>query len=564
MVIDEPPKSTRAALAPVHVVTDPQYFAYCLESAALLHNLGKLHHDRGTEGSDDAMKAYSQSIQMRIKAQNVSQASAKKYQQQSLPAATNDDNDRPTLDKMANYLADLRKRSSELRRAGVQHRADAGSAYFYPHDAPATLRRRDTAMVGMNAFTRPLLLPVSEGYDPRLPGHEFVSSMSYPFQVNGAVGVGSSAGTTTTQQQPPRRRGGLKRSTPSSHLINPAGMPGYNSNASSQYHTPTNGSTTSNAATTNNNTANTNRHGYQPQPYHSLGCTPYTVSYNAGVSPTTLSSEVQKVNSLAAFTLYNIGLLHQTDRSHKEARESYEIASSMLLTMPAHLGQRTAVSLLSVMIRNNLGYVAYRTEQYDVAAEHFQVASNASLDLSLMYAPTAAMAANPTLESEGLRSSRRRLGRSNVAILCNLSLTLGRLGRNGQDVLDVANVALQISTRMEEEARQYREAVAVATNNSGPAQSSSTNTRPSDEDGLDLTILPYVRGRAHHGFTDTDAAMEQYRLFLSIVEQSGRRSSHPYSVAAMQQILTLSESDALAAIEEMLRKVGDGHAAAAA
>ena len=184
MVIDEPPKSTRAAPAPAPepapAVTDRQYFAYCLESAALLHNLGTLHHDRGTEGSDDAMKAYSQSIQMRIKAQNVSEASAKRsqllslQQQQQLtsllPATTNDDNDRPTLDEMADHLADLRKRSSDLRRAGAQRRADAGSAYIYPHDAPATLRRRDTAMVGLNAFTRPLLLPVSEGYDPRLPG----------------------------------------------------------------------------------------------------------------------------------------------------------------------------------------------------------------------------------------------------------------------------------------------------------------------------------------------------------------------------------------------------------
>ena len=349
-------------------------------------------------------------------------------------------------------------------------------------------------------------------------------------------------------------------------------MPGYNSNKSSQHHTPTNGSTStstgpSSAAT--NNTANTNRHGYQPQPYHSLGCTPYNVSYNAGVGycndPTAMSSEVQKVNSLAAFTLYNIGLLHQTDRSHREARESYEIASSMLLTMPVHLGQRTVVSLLSVMIRNNLGYVAYRTNDMTTAAEHFQVASNQSLDLSLIYAPTAAMATNPTPESEGLRASRRRLGRSNVAILCNLSLTLGHLGRNRQDVLDVANAALQISTRIEEDARQYREAVAVAANNNtSPAHSSSTATKPNDGDGLDLTVLPYVRGRAHHGLADTNAAMEQYRSFLSIVKRSGHRSSHPYSVAAMQQILTLSQSDALVAIEEVLRKVGDGHAAAAA
>ena len=175
------------------------------------------------------------------------------------------------------------------------------------------------------------------------------------------------------------------------------------------------------------------------------------------------------------------------------------------------------------------------------------------------------MATNPTPESEGLRASRRRLGRSNAAILCNLSLTLGHLGRNRQDVLDVANAALQISTRMEEDARQYREAVAVAANNNtSPAHSSSTATKPNDEDGLDLTVLPYVRGRAHHGLADTNAAMEQYRSFLSIVERSGHRSSHPYSVAAMQQILTLSQSDALVAIEEVLRKVSDGHAAAAA
>lgn len=553
VIVDEPPKSTRAAPAPAPV-TDPQYLAYCLESAALLHNLGKLHHDRGTEGSNDAMKAYSQSIQMRIKAQNVAEASAKRFQlhvlplqqqqqQLMLPAAANDDDDRPTLDAMANHLTDLRERSSDLHRAAAQRRADAGSAYVYPHDTPATLlvRRGDTAMVGMNAFTRPLLLPVSEGYDPRLPGHEFVSSMSYPFQqaqvhvpaagmVNCAVGVGSSAGSagattgTAQQQQPPRRRGGLKRSTPLSHLINPAGVP-----------------------------------GYQPQPYHSPVC---TVSCNTGVSccngPMGLFSEVQKVNSLAAFTLYNIGLLHQTDRSHKEARESYEISSSVLSTMPAHLGQRTAVALLSVMIRNNLGYLAYRTEQYDVAAEHFQVASNASLDLSLMYAPTAAMSPNPTLEGEGVRTTRRRLGRSNVATLCNLSLALGRLGQNRRDALDVANAALQLSTRMEEEARQYRVAMAAA------AATGNGSNLPNDEDGLDLTILPYVRGRAHHDLNNADAAIEQYRSFLSAVERNGHRSSHPYSVAAMQQILTLSQSDALAAIEELLRKVGDGHTAAAA
>lgn len=166
-------------------------------------------------------------------------------------------------------------------------------------------------------------------------------------------------------------------------------MPGYNSNASSQYHTPTNGSTStssSNAAT--NNTANTNRLGYQPQPYHSLGCSPYTVSCNAGVGycngPTALSSEVQKVNSLAAFTLYNIGLLHQTDRSHKEARESYEIASSMLLTMPVHLGQRTAVSLLGVMIRNNLGCVAYRTNDTVFQSIFLSVALSCTVLLRLV------------------------------------------------------------------------------------------------------------------------------------------------------------------------------------
>ena len=58
--------------------------------------------------------------------------------------------------------------------------------------------------------------------------------------------------------------------------------------------------------------------------------------------------------------------------------------------------------------------------------------------------------------------------------------------------------------------------------------------------------------------------MEQHRSFLSVIEQNGHQSSHPYSVAAMQQILTLRQSDALAAVEEMLRRVGDGHTAAAA
>ena len=51
----------------------------------------------------------------------------------------------------------------------------------------------------------------------------------------------------------------------------------------------------------------------------------------------TASSDVQKANSLAAFTLFNIGLLHQNDRSHREARESYEIAVSMMDGVPAHL-----------------------------------------------------------------------------------------------------------------------------------------------------------------------------------------------------------------------------------
>jgi hypothetical protein len=110
---------------------------------------------------------------------------------------------------------------------------------------------------------------------------------------------------------------------------------------------------------------------------------------------------------------------------------------------------------------------------------------------------------------------------------------------------------------MEEEARQYRVAMAAAATGNG-------SNLPNDEDGLDLTILPYVRGRAHHDLNNADAAIEQYRSFLSAVERNGHRSSHPYSVAAMQQILTLSQSDALAAIEELLRKVGDGHTAAAA
>lgn len=274
----------------------------------------------------------------------------------------------------------------------------------------------------------------------------------------------------------------------------------------------------------------------------------------------TVSSEVQKANSLAAFTLFNIGLLHQNDRSHKEARESYEIARSMLDSVPAYLTWN--VTLLRVFIQNNLGYVAYRTDDLTTAAEHFQMASNGSLDLSMMYSPSTATSA--LHRDEALRASRRKLARSNVAILLNLSRALSRLG-NHQDSMDVSNAALQLYSRMQEEEEQYQKSLAEEQRQQQAQQQQQPRTSPQDDDGLDLSVIPFVRARAFQGIRDNVTAMKEYRTFLSIVESHGHNSSHPYYVASMQSVVGMSQDDALAAIEEILAQTtGEAQTAAAA
>ena len=488
--------SASAASTPVPApATDEQFYAYCLEASALLNNLGAAHHDRGTDGADDAMKSYSESIQTRIRAQDAAEAAEQ-------GAGGNSPNpnrgDRPSVREMDDHLTDLRTTISEIRRINAAKRTDAGDDYVYPHDTAMSFRRNETPMVGLNAFTRPCLLPVNDDLTLSQAGSDNLSSAIsgagvHGYGASGTTAAGTTSGTAFPAPSPPgggimkKRRGGLKS------------------------------------------------------------------------TPSTVSSEVQKANSLAAFTLFNIGLLHQNDRSHKEARESYEIARSMLDSVPAYLTWN--VTLLRVFIQNNLGYVAYRTDDLTTAAEHFQMASNGSLDLSMMYSPSTATSA--LHRDEALRASRRKLARSNVAILLNLSRALSRLG-NHQDSMDVSNAALQLYSRMQEEEEQYQKSLAEEQQQAQPQQQPRTSP-PQDDDGLDLSVIPFVRARAFQGIRDNVTAMEEYRTFLSIAESHGHNSSHPYYVASMQSIVGMSQDDALAAIEEILAQTtGEAQTAAAA
>ena len=489
--------SASASASAATTATDEQFYAYCLEASALLNNLGAAHHDRGADGADDAMKAYSESIQTRIRAQDAAEAAEQQQQEGSMsapqPQGAGGSQDRPSVLEMDGHLDDLRRTISDLRRSNAAQRTDAGDDYVYPHDTSRSFRQNETAMVGLNAFTRPCLLPVNDDLTLSFAGSDSLSSAiagaGVPAAASAAfasaTGAASAAGHAGGGGIMKKRRGGLKSTT------------------------------------------------------------------------ATVSSEVQKANSLAAFTLFNIGLLHQNDRSHKEARESYEIARSMLDSVPAYLTWN--VTLLRVFIQNNLGYVAYRTDDLTAAAEHFQMASNGSLDLSMMYSPSTATSA--LHRDEALRASRRKLARSNVAILLNLSRALSRLG-NHQDSMDVSNAALQLYSRMQEEEEQYQQSLAEEQQQQQPQQ---PRTSPQDDDGLDLSVIPFVRGRAFQGIRDNVTAMEEYRTFLSIVESHGHTSSHPYYVASMQSVVGMSQDDALAAIEEILAQTaGEAQAAAAA
>ena len=511
-VSDGTSMSASAASTPVAVpvpgATDEQFYAYCLEASALLNNLGAAHHDRGTAGADDAMKSYSESIQTRIRAQDAAEAAESESGGNSPPSRE----DRPSVSEMDDHLHDLRKTISDLRRTNAAKRSEEGDDYVYPHDTSRSFRRNETAMVGLNAFTRPCLLPVNDGLTLSRAGSDNLSSA--------ISGAGMPTATTTS---------------------------GYGASGSGAFPAPS-------AA---GGTGTGGGGGIMKKRRGGLKSTTSTVS-----------SEVQKANSLAAFTLFNIGLLHQNDRSHKEARESYEIARSMLDSVPAYLTWN--VALLRVFIQNNLGYVAHRTDDLTAAAEHFQMASNGSLDLSMMYSPSTATSA--LHRDEALRASRRKLARSNVAILLNLSRALSRLG-NHQDSMDVSNAALQLYSRMQEEEEQYQRSLAEEQQQQPQAQAQAhqqaqpqpRTSSPQDDDGLDLSVIPFVRARAFQGIRDNVAAMEEYRTFLSIAESHGHNSSHPYYVASMQSIVGMSQDEALAAIEEILAQTtGEAQTAAAA
>ena len=525
-----------AATAPAGPASDEQFYAYCLEASSLLNNLGAAHHDRGADGADDAMRSYSESIQTRIRAQDAAEAAEQEPPSQS--PSSSPPPDRPSVREMDDHLAELRAATAARRRTNAELRAAAGRAATgdgpagdggYPHDTARSLRRNETAMVGLNAFTRPCLLPVDDGLVLSSAGGERLAAV--------ISGTGKRCAQSNTsnfnehQQQPPRPGGIMKKRRSSS------------------------GGSTGTGATTR-----------------------------------TASSDVQKANSLAAFTLFNIGLLHQNDRSHREARESYEIAVSMLDGVPAHLTPWN-VGLLRVFLLNNLGYVACRTDDFAAAAEHFQLASNGSLDLAMMYSP--ATATSVLHRDRALRASRRRLARCNVAILCNLSRALGRLG-NHADSMDVSEAALQLHERMEEDEERYRQGLwaeeqqrqninshLININSSYSHHSPNHNGSsaaapvppaptplpppPADDDGLDLSVIPFVRARAYQGIRDSVSAMVEYRTFLAAAARHGHTPAHPYYVAATQSVLEMSQDDALAAIEEILAQTaGEPQAAAAA
>ena len=524
--------------------SDEQFYAYCLEASSLLNNLGAAHHDRGADGADDAMRSYSESIQTRIRAQDAAEAAEQEPPSRS--QGPSPPPDRPSVREMDDHLAELRAATAARRRANAELRAAAGRAAAatgsrtgdgqehgsdptgdggYPHDTARSLRRNETAMVGLNAFARPCLLPVDDGLVLSSAGGERLAAV--------ISGTGKRCAQSNTsnfnehQQQPPRPGGIMKKRRSSSG-----------------------GST------------------------------------GAGAATRTASSDVQKANSLAAFTLFNIGLLHQNDRSHREARESYEIAVSMLDGVPAHLTPWN-VGLLRVFLLNNLGYVACRTDDVAAAAEHFQLASNGSLDLAMMYSP--ATATSVLHRDRTLRASRRRLARCNVAILCNLSRALGRLGNHG-DSMDVSEAALQLHERMEEDEERYRQGLWAEEQQRQNINSHLTNINssrshnpnhngssaaalaptpppppPADDDGLDLSVIPFVRARAYQGIRDSVSAMVEYRTFLAAAARHGHTSAHPYYVAATQSVLEMSQDDALAAIEEILAQTaGEPQAAAAA
>jgi hypothetical protein len=83
-----------------------------------------------------------------------------------------------------------------------------------------------------------------------------------------------------------------------------------------------------------------------------------------------------------------------------------------------------------------------------------------------------------------------------------------------------------------------------------------------DDDGLDLSVLPYVRACALRNLALLPCALREYQSFLVLC--GGRRydETHPYVVSAMRGILSLAEVGALATVDEALGIVF-GHAAAA-
>ena len=262
---------------------------------------------------------------------------------------------------------------------------------------------------------------------------------------------------------------------------------------------------------------------------------------------------------LAAYTLFNVALLHHADRAFVQAAESYEISLGML----GEGGRKGGRSdqLLRIMILTNLGCLRHRSGDHETAARLFQDAIQLTVELRQEQYTTAYDVA---MGDPSVRRSRRRLARANVATLLNLSRALGGDRSRAWDAMDVADAALEIYGGMEAE---HSEATG--------------DIKDDDDDGLDLSVLPYVRACAlrnlallpSDGATDGSAAtssrarivataLREYQSFLVLC--GGRRydGTHPYVVSAMRGILSLAEVGALATVDESLANLMD-HAAAA-
>ena len=243
---------------------------------------------------------------------------------------------------------------------------------------------------------------------------------------------------------------------------------------------------------------------------------------------------------LAAYTLFNVALLHHADRAFVQAAESYEISLGML----GEGGRKGGRSdqLLRIMILTNLGCLRHRSGDHETAARLFQDAIQLTVELRQEQYNTAYDVA---MGDPSVRRSRRRLARANVATLLNLSRALGGDRSRAWDAMDVADAALEIYGGMEAE---HSEATG--------------DIKDDDDDGLDLSVLPYVRACALRNLALLPCALREYQSFL--VMCGGRRydETHPYVVSAMKGILSLAEVGALATVDEALG-ILFGHAAAA-